>query len=180
MLAWRYVMAAVLCVAFAVPAFCAPSEYQVKAVFLFNFAQFVEWPSDAFASPTAPFVVGVLGDDPFGADLDSVLRGESIDQHPVLLKRYQSPEQALDCNILFIGRTSGPPWNQILTTLKGHHVLTVSDAGPSGPDGVVIGLLTIDNRIRLRIDLEAAKAANLTISSKLLRSAQIVGGEAGR
>ena len=55
-----------------------PAEYRVKAVFLFNFAQFVDWPPDAFTAPGQPFVIGVLGKDPFGPELDAVVRGETV------------------------------------------------------------------------------------------------------
>src|ERR1700721_2428538 len=96
----------------------APTEYQVKAVFVYNFSHFVEWPAQAFAAANAPFVIGILGGDPFGANLDG--------------------------------------------------------AGPAEHGGM-IQFATENNRIRLRINVEAARAAGLTISSKLLRPADIVG-----
>ena len=68
----------------------APTEYQVKAVFLFNFSRFVEWPPAAFASPDAPFVVGVFGHDPFGADLDEVVKGRSVNGRPLIVRRLQT------------------------------------------------------------------------------------------
>src|ERR1700730_292209 len=83
----------------------APSEYQVKAVFLFNFAQFVEWPPQAFTDPRTPFVIGILGKDPFGPDLDAVVRGEAINNRPLVVERYRSIDELHNCNILFIGRT---------------------------------------------------------------------------
>src|ERR1700758_4217756 len=64
-------------------------EYQVKAVFLFNLAQFVDWPSKAFADPAAPLIIGVLGEDPFGSYLDETLRGETVRNHPLVLQRYR-------------------------------------------------------------------------------------------
>ena len=151
------------------------SEYQLKAVFLFHFAQFVEWPATAFSKPNAPFVIGVLGKDPFGADLDDVVRGETIDGHPLIVERYHDVRQIRDCQILFIPATELVDLDEILTALKGRSTLTVTDANDKQPRGVMIGLITQDSRIRLRIDVEAAKASNLTISSKLLRPAEIVG-----
>ncbi len=155
----------------------APSEYQVKAVFLFNFAQFVEWPPRAFADPRTPFVIGILGKDPFGPDLDAVVRGEAIDNRPLVIERYRSIDEFHNCNILFIGRTEMAQFPRILEALKGRSILTVTDAEEGDPRGVMIRLVTRSNHIRLRIDVGAAKAGNLLISSKLLRPAEIVGGE---
>jgi len=154
-----------------------PSEYQVKAVFLFNFAQFVEWPARAFPDPQAPFVIGVLGKDPFGPDLDAVVRGETIDHRPLVIERYRNIGELHNCNILFIGRSETGELPHILEVLKGRSILTVTDAEDGDPGGVMIRLVNRSNRIKLRIDVGAAKAGNLVISSKLLRPAEIVGGE---
>jgi hypothetical protein len=156
-----------------------PSEYQLKAVFLFNFAQFVEWPAGAFPNPDTPFVIGVLGKDPFGSQLDAVVRGESAANRPMVVERYHNVGEIQYCNILFIGRSESAEWPQILAALKGRSILTVSDAEEGDQSGVMIRLVTQNNRIRLRIDLGAAKAGSLTISSKLLRPAEIVGGAEG-
>ena len=153
----------------------APSEYQVKAVFLFNFAQFVDWPAEAFPHPDTPFVIGVLGPDPFGPQLDEVVRGETVNKRTLVVERYRSVAEIRNCNILFIGSTEGEHLDEILTALKGRSILTVGDANPGGQRGVMIQLVNENNRIRLRINVAAAKAGNLTISSKLLRPAEIVG-----
>jgi hypothetical protein len=155
----------------------APSEYQVKAVFLFNFTQFVEWPPRTFPTPEMPFVIGILGKDPFGSQLDEVVRGETVDKRPLIVERYRNVDEIRNCNILFIGRSEAGDLPQILAALKGRSILTVTDADESRKTGVMIQLVTENNRIRLRIDVGAAKAGNLTISSKLLRPAEIVGGE---
>ena len=157
----------------------APTEYQVKAVFLFNFAQFVEWPPSVFKSPDTPFVIGVLGRDPFGSDLDAVVRGERVEQRSMVVERYRTVSEVQNCNILYIGRTAIGDLPQILTALKGRSVLTVSDADGADQSGVMIRLVNQNNRIRLQIDVAAAKAGSLTISSKLLRPAEIVGGGEG-
>jgi YfiR/HmsC-like len=156
-----------------------PSEYRVKAVFLFNFAQFVEWPSAGLNAPTKPFVIGILGKDPFGSDLDAVVRGETVAQKPLVVERYHSVADLQDCNILYIARTEIGHLPQILSALKGRSILTVSDADGGDQTGVMIRLVNQNNRIRMQIDVGAAKAANLTISSKLLRPAEIVGGAQG-
>lgn len=151
------------------------SEYQLKAVFLFNFAHFVEWPQAALPPDSAPFIIGVLGKDPFGSQLDAVVHGESVSGHPLAIERSADVAHLRNCQILFIPAEELPHLDEILGALKGLSVLTVTE-GPA-PRGVIIDLVKEDNRIRLRIDLDAARAGNLTISSKLLRPAQIVGSE---
>jgi hypothetical protein len=171
---------ALLLMACAAPwAMAAPSEYQVKAVFLFNFSQFVEWPSAAFQSPAAPFVIGVLGDDPFGASLDEAVRSESVNQHPLLVKRIRDLGEIADCNILYLGQMDSKRMEEVLAALKGRSILTVSDADGLARNGVMIRFVTESHRVRLKINLGVAKASNLTISSKLLRLADIVDGSDG-
>lgn len=151
------------------------SEYRLKAVFLFNFAQFVEWPPVALPHDNAPFVIGVLGKDPFGANLDEVVRGEAVNGHPLAVERYRDVAEIRDCQILFISASELARLEPTLAALRGRSILTVSDADGTALRGVMIGLVRQDNRIRLRIDLQAARASSLTISSKLLRPAEIVG-----
>jgi YfiR/HmsC-like len=151
----------------------APSaEYQVKAVFLFNLAQFVEWPARAFSDPEAPLVIGVLGEDPFGAYLDETLRGESVHNRPLILQRYRRVSDVKVCHVLFVSSSETDRLEQILASLRGRSVLTVGDADEFIARGGMIRLVTEKNKIRIRINIEAVRAANLTISSKLLRLAQ--------
>lgn len=151
------------------------SEYQVKAVFLFNFSHFVEWPPQAFAAPAEPFIIGVVGSDPFGARLDEAVHGELINQHPLVIRRFRNAADVGDCQILFIDRSESAHLAPILAALNHRNTLTVADLEGSAGRGVMIEFTMENNRIRLRINAEAAKAAGLIISSKLLRSAEIVG-----
>jgi YfiR/HmsC-like len=163
----------------SVSAAVAPAEYRVKAVFLFNFAQFVDWPPDAFTDPGQPFVIGVLGKDPFGAELDAVVRGETVLHRPLVVERYNNITDLHNCHILYIARSEVGHLPQILAALEGRSVLTVSDADGDDQTGVMIRLVNRSNRVGLRIDVGAAKASHLTISSKLLRPAEIVGSPEG-
>jgi hypothetical protein len=149
-------------------------EYQLKAVFLFNFAQFVEWPASAFPEPDTPLGICILGEDPFGGYLDETVRGETVANHPLAVRRYRTVDEIKGCHILFVSRQEQRNVGRILDSLKGRSVLTVSDADRFASRGGMIRFVTDHNRIRLRINLEAARAANLTLSSKLLRPAQIV------
>jgi len=151
-----------------------PSEYQVKAVFLFNFSRFIEWPREAFTSVNAPFVVGIFGHDPFGKELDEVVKGESVDGHPLVIKRVQNAAEAAECQILFIHQSEDKRLAEAVAAVGGRSTLTVSDVPGATQRGVMIRLVTQEGRIRMRIDADAARAARLTISSNLLRSAQVV------
>ena len=104
-----------------------------------------------------------------------MLRRESVNRHPLAVERYHNPGEIGDCQILFIPAVEIGHLEAILTALKGKSTLTVTDADNPAVRGVIIALVKRDNRIRLRIDLQAAKAGSLTISSKLLRPAEIVG-----
>lgn len=152
----------------------SPGEYQVKAVFLYNFAQFVEWPVEAFADERAPLVIGVLGQDPFGPDLDATLRDETAANRPLVVRRFTDVAEIDVCHILFISSSEWPHIVEVLGALRGRSILTVGDTEGFARRGGMIRFVTERNRIRLRISLDAATRAKLTISSKLLRFAEIV------
>lgn len=152
----------------------ATPEYQVKAVFLFNFAQFVEWPAQAFADAGSPLVLGVLGDDPFDTVLEEAVRSEKVNNRSLVVRRYRRPEDIEDCHILFICRSEASHFGEIVARLHDRSILTVGDAEGFNLRGGMIRFITESNKTRLRINAEAAKAAHLTLSSKLLRPAEIV------
>lgn len=145
-------------------------EYQVKAGFLLNIAQFVTWPSQ---SSDVPFVIGILGDDPFGSYLDETVRGEKVNHRSITIQRLRRRSDPLVCNILFISQSERDRVAQILSNLKGRSVLTVSDIDRFTELGGMIQFFTERNNIRMRINLDAAKASNLRVSSKLLRVAEV-------
>lgn len=147
-------------------------EYQIKAVFLFNFAQFVEWPDKAFTNANAPIVIGILGEDPFGTALDEAIRGERVNGRPLTVVRVSRIQDLGICHILFISRSESAHLQEILRGLNGRSVLTVSDIEDFSRHGGMIRFATENNRVRLKINNEAARAAGLTISSKLLRPSQ--------
>ena len=156
-------------------ALAAPSaEYQIKAVFLFNFAQFIEWPPGTFCNASAPIVIGVLGSDPFGSYLDKLVEGERIGDHPVVVRRYGRVEDIADCGILFISRSETAGLDAIMARLNGRRLLTVGDVDVFNLSGGMVRFSTEHGKIRLRINIAAARAADLRISSRLLAHATIV------
>ena len=153
-------------------------EYDVKAAFLYHLAQFVDWPPEAFPAPENPLVVGVLGADPFGKALDEIVQDEVVKNRKLKVQRYHSMEEIEVCHILFISQSEGGRLDQIFSSLKGRKILTVGDTDGFAQRGGMVRFLTEKNKVRLRINIDAAKAAGLTISSKLLRAADLVGAEA--
>lgn len=152
-----------------------PDEYQVKAVFLFNFAQFVEWPAQAFLNKSSPLVIGILGDDPFGPYLDEVVKGEKVGARPLQVRRFRRVEDIGDCHILFIGASESEALEKIVAQLQGRSILTVGDMEAFARRGGMVRFVTENGKIRLKIYVEAAKANQLKISSKILSPATIVG-----
>ena len=155
------------------------AEYQVKAAFLFNFAQFVEWPAKAFPDEQAPIIVGVLGEDPFGSYLDELVQNEKIGNRPLVVRRYRRVEDVADCHILFISRSAGAQFDKTIASLRGRPLLTVGDLDNFCRLGGMVRFVTENGKIRLRVNIESAKDSGLTISSKLLRWATIVTPEKG-
>lgn len=149
-------------------------EYDLKAAFLFNFTQFVEWPAAALGAPEEPFVIGVLGEDPFGAALDDIVRNETVARRKLVVRRFKSVEDVQRCQVLFIAKSQAANAAHIFATTRGRHLLTVGETDEVASHGGVIQFLTDKARVRVRINVDAAKEAGLTISSKLLRLAEVV------
>lgn len=171
--AWRWCLLA-LCL--AGPLAAQPSrEYDLKAVFLFNFVTFVGWPKNALPEGT-PFVIGILGQDPFGAALDEVIAGEKLHQVPLQVRRCRNLEEARQCQILFISSSEAARVPAILRELRGRPVLTVADMPQFLEAGGMIAFST-GARVQLNVNPPAAQGAGLTISSKLLRVAKVVEGK---
>lgn len=158
------------------PQAAAPSatEHQVKAVFVFNFAHFVTWPAESLRDPQSPFVIGVLGSDPVAAELEEAVRGEDVHEHPLQVRRFRDVSEISDSHILYIDRSQQQRLSEVLEKLRGSDTLTVSDLEGASRRGVMIQFATRQNRIRLLINVESARSAGLTISSNLLRPAEIV------
>src|SRR2546425_4112402 len=133
-----------------------PSEYEVKAAFLYNFARFVEWPLDARGGDRT-FVVTVLGRDPFGSVLDDTLRGKKIDDKRVVVRRVSRPEDVGRSHIVFISDSEKDRLPAILKSLDGAPVLTVGDMNQFAERGGVIRFKVDQDRIRLEINVAAAQ-----------------------
>ncbi len=154
-----------------------PSEYQVKAVFLLNFAKFVEWPNNSPGDAHDPASLCIVGDDPFGAILNQTVRGKAVNGHELAVKRFKRGEDARGCQIVFISSSETKRLHGILESLKGTSVLTVGETEGFAQRGGIINFVLEDNRVHFEVNVEAAERAGLRISSKLLSLAKIVKDE---
>jgi hypothetical protein len=151
-----------------------PSEYQVEAAYLYNFARFVEWPAKGATAQNNSFTICVLGGDPFGQALDATLAGEAIGNHRVTARRISSPQMAVDCQILFISSSEAKRLNKIIEALDKNAILTVSDIPQFSQRNGMIQFVLDGNRIRFEVNLAATQRAGLTLSSELLKVATAV------
>lgn len=154
------------------PAVEAPPEFRVKAAFLLSFAAFVEWPSQSFPSSASPILIGIHGSDPFGAVLEQVLEGERVHGRAFRVIRAAPGEPAPACHLLFICDSEAERVADILEELRGTPTLTVSSLRRFVDRGGMIQFVTQRGRIRFRVNGEEARAANLAVSSRLLRLAE--------
>jgi hypothetical protein len=148
-------------------------EYQLKAVFIYNFAQFTTWPDKAFASDKAPFVVGIIGPDPFGDALHGVMDGKSIAGHPVVFKHFAFADEVGDCQLLFVPASENDKLEAIFKKIADRPILSVGETAEFPGAGGTIRFFIDDNKIHFEVNLDSANKAGLKISSKLLSLAKI-------
>lgn len=148
----------------------SPTEYQVKAAYLYNFGKFVEWPTGVTASDSS-FNICVLGQDPFSSTFGTTIAGESIKGKDVLIKRIPRAQDAVGCHILFISSSEEARLKEILAALDKTSVLTVSDMSQFTRRGGMIQFVMDSNRVRFEVNLTNAERTGLTLSSQLLKVA---------
>jgi hypothetical protein len=148
-------------------------EGQVKVAFIYHFAKFVEWPTEAFRSENSPFGIYILGNDPFGPYWD-ILNGKTIKGRKILIRRISRLENLEDCHIFFIGATERPYLRALFLQLKKYPVLTVGDGDRFAAWGGMIGFIQVDGRINFEINRDRVTESRLKFSSQLLKVARLV------
>ena len=149
------------------------SEYKVKAVFLYNFTRFIDWPGKAFTAGNTPFKIGILGKDPFGSYLDETMRGENVSGHPIVIERYENLKQVGDCHILFINFKGSERIKDVIASTKDKNILTISEHENFVKWGGMIRIFSENNKIRMQINDNAARNSDIKISAKLLNIAEV-------
>jgi hypothetical protein len=156
------------------------SEYQVKAAFLFHFAQFVDWPPEAFKDAASPLTYCTAGEDPFHGALEASLNGKMIGARPVRVIHFRQVQEIQGCQIVFLGTPEKKLMSAMLGNLRASPILTVGESEGFVQGGGMIGFFLEDNKVRFDINLDAAEHAKLKISARLLALAKtVIGGPKG-
>jgi hypothetical protein len=150
------------------------NEYEVKAAFLLNFAKFVEWPEAAFPNADAPLRIGVLSDNHLGPILDRIIKGQTVNNRKLTLQISGNLGDLSGCQLLFIGAAERNRVPEILKTLSGKSILTVSETPGFAQQGGVLNFIMVESKVHFEINVDAAQRTGLKINSKLLQLAKIV------
>jgi hypothetical protein len=172
---WLGVVGAVLAGGLSVRAEPDPSlEHRVKAAFLYNFAKFVDWPTNAFTSADAPFAIAVFGDESLAQVLEQTVKGKSIGNRTIQTRRITDTTRIRPCQILFVARSKAQQSAQVLAALGSANVLLVGESPGFLTAGGAISFTNHEGQVRFEVDTAASERAGLKISSKLLRLATSV------
>ena len=153
------------------------TEYQVKALCLYNFSKYVDWPASAFPQADAPITIGLLGDNKFGSALENAVAGKIIGGRKIVIQPVKNEADWGKCNILFISASENRRLAEILDKVKTLPVLTVGESSEFTHNGGIINFMKKEDTVRLEVDLNAAQLARLQISSKLLKVADTIHGK---
>ena len=158
----------------AAPAVQALPEAEVKAAAFYNIVTFTDWPASTFASSEAPLVIGILGQGPIASLLPALVANETWRGRPVIVKQLAAPAAARDCHVLFVARSEQGRWRTIARQIAKRPILTISDFDGFARGGGVVQLGIDRNKLRLTVNLAAARNHGLAISSKVLRLAEVI------
>lgn len=153
----------------------APSEYQVKARLLLVFLDFVEWPADAFSSDDAPVIIGVLGEDPFGKDLDQVLRNQQVRGRPIAVRRARQAEDLLSAHLVFVSQSERNQLAEVLAILDRGPAVTLSEVNGFCRRGGILNFSIEDRKISFEANPSAARQKGIRLGAQLLKRATIIG-----
>ena len=147
-------------------------EPQLKALYLYNFTKYVDWPAESFAGTNAPFTIGVVGGADVGHALEEIVRGKRVNGRELVVRRIEQPEEVKACQVVFLD-PKDRPLASFISAAKDLPVLTVGIAEDFLGSGGMVCLARKDQNIRPRIDLPTARRVHLNISAKLLALAEI-------
>jgi hypothetical protein len=172
---WKWLtIRVVLCFLVTVTQAQSATEYQVKAAFLFNFAKFVEWPTEVFPGADAPLQICLLGQDPFGHEFEEVIADKTVNGHRIEVIHPSGVPQAKSCHIIFVASSEKRFVRQILRGLRGASVLTVGETAGFAGMGGIINFVLDDGRVRFEVNVKAAERAHLKVSARLLTVAKVI------
>ena len=180
MRAIRFIAACLMSVSLTIPisaqnaSSVAPSEYLIKAGFTYNFAKLMQWPDKAFPQPDSPIVIGILGADSFGNTLHEVLTGKTVNGRSFVVKQLKLGSDLRNCNIVFVSASETAHLEEIFRLIRGLPILTIGETPNFARHGGIINFILEDDKVHFEVNVEAAKQADIAISSRLLALARIV------
>jgi len=163
---WRFALAATVVVVSPASIRAQTLEYKLKAEFLERFTRFIEWPASAFAAGDSPFVLCVLGGNPFGGYLTQMAQTRKVQNRKITNRSLQSATEIDGCHLVFVARSG--PIQQVVARTTGKPVLTVGETQGFTEAGGLINFFLEKDQVRFEINTEGAKKSGLKFSSKLL------------
>jgi hypothetical protein len=157
----------------------AVSEHEIKAAFVYNLAKYVDWPAETLPAPESPILLCVVGKDRFG-NAFSAIDGRKAQGRDVRVRRGLAPEEIRGCHIAFVSDSEARRVGAVLAQASGVPALTVSDIEGFAEAGGAVGLVSTDQRVQFEVNLHSVQAANLKLSSQVLKLARVVYGFKGR
>lgn len=156
-----------------------PNEYTVKAVFLYSFGRYVEWPDSAFANAAAPFLIGIVGDDAFEGALDDIAAKKSIQGRRIEVRRFAgSGDYQAPCHILFVSHTLSPEQQAaLIRKTRRTPVLLVGETPGFAENGGIANFFIDGERVRFEINVKTARQSRLRMDAKLLNLGKPVGAQ---
>lgn len=151
---------------------------EVMAAFIYQFTNYVEWPETAFESEDSPLYICIVGNETMFEHLTDLTRGKKFNNRPIETRLFDHIDQVRSCHLLFVGsdvleESGGMPAGHELITL------TVGDSKTFTRQGGVVRLFESQSKVRIEINIDAARRGEFKISSKLLALAEIVHDENG-
>lgn len=159
---------------FALEAWGANLEYEVKAEVLDRIARFVEWPATAFPAPDAPFVWCVVGEDPFQGRLEVVTADRTYAGRAAVVRHLRGPDGVEACHLVFVARPAAGQLGKVLVRTRGRPVLTAGDTPGFAAAGVLVNLYVEGGHVAFEINVGAVRRSGLVFSGKLLHLARVV------
>lgn len=151
---------------------------RVKAAYLYKFANYVEWPEQAFDTARSPLVIGVVDADALADELERVVAGRTIHDRPLEVRRVRRADASGDLHILYLGDVDARELSEFLHATRHQPTLTVTDSRLPASSGSMINFAVIDHRVRFEVSLPPARSAGISISALMLTAAYSVEQEA--
>jgi hypothetical protein len=167
----RVCLLALLVCSFTVPSQTEDSEYDIKAAFIYQFTNYIDWDS---LIPGDQFIIGIIGNSPVNEQLDEIARTKNVKGKKIVIRRFDKLEEIGPCHILFIPRKASFPFSDILAKIESKGTLTITEKAGYAKKGAAINFVEVDDKLKFEANPKSINDAGLKASSQLLKLAIIV------